>query len=70
MNNIEVLDCTLRVGGYCNKWDSVELSQEYLHAINHSNIDIIEISFRNIQQDFFLDAFAYMTRFFDLYFSE
>lgn len=59
---IKVMDCTLRDGGYYNKWDfDTSLVQKYLHAINKSNIDIIELGFRNFPQDQFLGAFAYTT---------
>ena len=59
---IKVMDCTLRDGGYYNKWDfETLLVQKYLHAINESNIDIIELGFRNFPQDQFLGAFAYTT---------
>jgi 4-hydroxy 2-oxovalerate aldolase len=60
--NIKILDCTFRDGGYYNKWDfETLLVQKYLHAINESNIDIIELGFRNFPHDQFLGAFAYTT---------
>lgn len=46
MNNIKVLDCTLRDGGYCNKWnfgyDNIRKINSYLNA---AQIDIIEIGY-------------------------
>ena len=59
---VKVLDCTFRDGGYYNKWDfDISLVQKYLHAIAGTNIDIIELGFRNFPQDKFLGAFAYTT---------
>jgi 4-hydroxy 2-oxovalerate aldolase len=62
MKKIKILDCTLRDGGYYNKWDfDNSLVQKYLHAVNDANIDIIELGLRNFPQDKFLGAFAYTT---------
>ena len=59
---VKVLDCTFRDGGYYNKWDfDISLVQKYLHAIAGTNIDIIELGFRNFPQNKFLGAFAYTT---------
>jgi len=59
---IKILDCTLRDGGYYNKWDfDNSLVRKYLHAINDANVDIIELGLRNFPQDEFLGAFAYTT---------
>ena len=46
MNKIQVLDCTLRDGGYCNQWNFgfkniITITNELVHA----NIDIIECGF-------------------------
>lgn len=47
--NIKIVDCTFRDGGYYNKLDfEILLVQKYLHAINESNIDIIELGFLEI----------------------
>jgi len=62
MKKIKILDCTLRDGGYYNKWDfDNSLVRKYLHAINDANVDIIELGLRNFPQDEFLGAFAYTT---------
>ena len=62
MKKIKILDCTLRDGGYYNKWDfDNSLVQKYLHAVNDANVDIIELGFRNFPHDQFLGAFAYTT---------
>lgn len=46
MNNVKVLDCTLRDGGYVNNW---EFGRENIHKIcgrlEQTNVDIIELGF-------------------------
>ena len=46
MNNIHVLDCTLRDGGYCNEWrfgfDNVK---KITNGLLEANIEIIECGF-------------------------
>ena len=62
IKKIKILDCTLRDGGYYNKWDFTDtLVHKYLHAVNGANIDIIELGFRNFPQNNFFGAFAYTT---------
>lgn len=59
---IRILDCTFRDGGYYNKWDfNILLVKKYLHAINESNVDVVELGLRNFPQDSFFGAFAYTT---------
>lgn len=44
---LEILDCTLRDGGYYNFWKFTNAQvKEYLHEIHKSKINIIEIGFR------------------------
>ena len=44
--NIQVLDCTLRDGGYCNNWDFGISNIKYIiDKLIKANIDIIEIGF-------------------------
>lgn len=46
MNNIKVLDCTLRDGGYCNNWQFGQKNiRKILKSLIDSNIDIIECGF-------------------------
>lgn len=46
MNKINVLDCTLRDGGYCNEWKfGFENAGRIITACLESNIDIIECGF-------------------------
>lgn len=51
-NNLKILDCTLRDGGYYNNWDfSDKLVGKYVDGINKSNIDIVEVGFRFLKKD-------------------
>ena len=59
---LKVLDCTLRDGGYYNKWDfDSELVKLYLLSMCESNIDVVELGLRNFSKDQFLGAHAYTT---------
>ena len=53
-NNLNILDCTFRDGGYYNNWDfRNQLVNKYVRNINQSNIDIVEIGFRFLKEDKF-----------------
>ena len=57
-----ILDCTLRDGGYYNKWDfSKDLVLKYLEAISITKINAIELGFRSIPETGFLGPFAFCT---------
>ena len=44
---MNLLDCTLRDGGYYNNWSfSKKLVKEYLNTISKSGVDIVELAFR------------------------
>ena len=59
---INILDCTLRDGGYYNNWDfDKNLVSDYLEAIDSLQIDFVEIGFRTLKNDSFKGAFAYST---------
>lgn len=46
MNNIQILDCTLRDGGYCNEWKfGFENSLKIINGLVEANIEIIECGF-------------------------
>ena len=48
-NKFKILDCTLRDGGYYNNWNfEKKLINEYLRAINETNIQYIELGFREL----------------------
>lgn len=65
MVNIKILDCTLRDGGYYNKWDfSEEVFQQYLTAMASANIDYVELGLRSFPKEGFYGAFAYTTEVF------
>lgn len=57
-----LLDCTLRDGGYYNKWDfDPEIVQSYLQAVAAAGIDFVELGLRNFPKSGFLGPFAYTT---------
>jgi 4-hydroxy 2-oxovalerate aldolase len=46
-NNFNLLDCTLRDGGYYNNWNfSLKLIQNYLNEISKTDIKYVELGFR------------------------
>ncbi len=50
-NKINILDCTLRDGGYYNNWNfKKELINEYLKVMDILEIDYVEIGFRFIDK--------------------
>lgn len=59
---IKILDCTLRDGGYYNKWDfNKNIYQKYFLDIKKSKIDAVEIGFRFLPKNYYLGPFAYST---------
>ena len=47
-----ILDCTIRDGGYYNKWDfDIDLAKKYIKQIYEANIDCIEIGYRSLKND-------------------
>ncbi|MCM3724904.1 4-hydroxy 2-oxovalerate aldolase [Neobacillus bataviensis] len=62
MNNIKLLDCTLRDGGYYNSWDfDVSMIQDYLKAMREISADFVELGLRGFSKDGFKGACAYTT---------
>lgn len=60
--SINILDCTLRDGGYYNNWDfDNDLFLDYLEKIALSNVEFVELGLRNFAKEGFLGAFAYTT---------
>lgn len=60
--NMNIIDCTLRDGGYYNNWDfEPEVVKAYLEAIAKSKIEYVELGLRNFSKPGFLGAFAYTT---------
>ena len=57
MNNIKILDCTLRDGGYYNNWDfSNSLINNYLKAVATAGVDYVELGFRSLYKTSFKGA--------------
>ena len=47
----EILDCTIRDGGYLNNWNfDRKIVKELYRNLSRTGVDIIEIGFRNIQK--------------------
>lgn len=47
----EILDCTIRDGGYLNDWDfDRRFVRELYRNLSRTGIDVVEIGFRNIQK--------------------
>jgi 4-hydroxy 2-oxovalerate aldolase len=47
-NRIEILDCTIRDGGYYNFWDfSDDLVDEYVKTISQTPVNFIEVGYRS-----------------------
>ena len=47
---LNILDCTLRDGGYYNNWDFTrETVNEYLSAMSNIEVDYVELGFRSFQ---------------------
>ena len=60
--NVQLIDCTLRDGGYYNNWDfSSDLVHDYLLCMKSAGIDYVEIGFRSLLKNSFKGAFAYST---------
>ena len=62
MSKIKILDCTLRDGGYYNKWDfDQETVDRYLTAVKTSSVDVVELGFRSLPQNTFMGPYFYTT---------
>ena len=59
-NTFNLLDCTLRDGGYYNNWEfSKKNYKSYLEFIKTSKIKYLEIGFRFFKKNYFMGPFAY-----------
>jgi len=55
-----VLDCTLRDGGYYNKWNfDIDLINQYLIAMDVAKVDVVELGFRFLKSESFLGSCAF-----------
>jgi hypothetical protein len=59
---LQVLDCTLRDGGYYNSWDfGIDLINDYLKAMSAISVDYVELGFRSLDTAGFKGGCAYTT---------
>lgn len=57
---MKILDCTLRDGGYYNKWDFPwDLVDAYLAAMSQSGVDLVELGMRSFPKLGYYGPFAY-----------
>jgi 4-hydroxy 2-oxovalerate aldolase len=57
---MEILDCTLRDGGYYTNWDFDDfVVDKYLEAMNTLPVDFLEIGYRSIRMDGYLGQYFY-----------
>ena len=60
MKHFKLLDCTLRDGGYYNKWNFEKKNiDSYLKALCDVNIEYIEIGFRKFKNNIALGETAF-----------
>jgi 4-hydroxy 2-oxovalerate aldolase len=63
-NQVSLLDCTLRDGGYYTDWDFDDnLVTEYFETMNRLPIDFIEIGYRSKLKEEYAGAFYYLPEF-------
>ena len=59
---MRLLDCTLRDGGYYNKWDfPTDLVRRYVRGLVSAGIHTIELGFRTLDAEGYLGALAHTT---------
>ena len=59
---VTILDCTLRDGGYYNKWDFEQGTvDKYLNSMKTAKMDIVELGFRFLPKNTFMGPYAYTT---------
>ena len=57
---VKILDCTLRDGGYYNRWDfKPDLVKDYLRVMERVGVDYVELGLRQIKNERYLGANAY-----------
>jgi 4-hydroxy 2-oxovalerate aldolase len=57
---IKILDCTLRDGGYYNKWDfDRNIVDRYLTGVKNSSVDVVELGFRSLPKNSFMGPYLY-----------
>jgi Isopropylmalate/homocitrate/citramalate synthases len=62
MNRIQVLDCTLRDGGYCNQWNfGYDNIHKIILSLTEADIDIIECGFLTDKEEYDCDITKFTT---------
>ena len=60
MKEINIVDCTLRDGGYYNNWDfPIDLIEDYLKSLSQSGVRFIELGFRSINSNNYMGPVSY-----------
>lgn len=60
MDKFQILDCTLRDGGYYTNWDfGPVIVDAYIEAVNQLPIDYIEVGYRNLPEKDYMGEFGY-----------
>jgi 4-hydroxy 2-oxovalerate aldolase len=59
---LKILDCTLRDGGYYNKWDFDRFTVDrYLIGMKLAGVDVVELGFRSLPKSMFMGPYIYTT---------
>jgi 4-hydroxy 2-oxovalerate aldolase len=59
-NNVTILDCTLRDGGYYNDWDfDINQAKRLISALNNAGVNIVEIGYKSANKDKYYGLFKY-----------
>jgi len=59
---VNLLDCTLRDGGYYNNWDfGSDVVDRYLRSMQAASVDVIEIGFKSLPKSSFMGPYYYCT---------
>ena len=60
---LNILDCTLRDGGYYNDWDfDAGLVSDYLESVSEAGLEFVELGLRQFSNTKYRGAHAYTTR--------
>jgi len=61
MKNIQLLDCTLRDGGYYTNWDfDIDSVNTYIESFNHLPVSYLEIGYRSNPMKEYLGEYFYL----------
>jgi len=59
--DFQILDCTLRDGGYYTNWDfNRSLVDTYIDSFNHLPVDYLEVGYRSYEQNGYLGEYFYL----------